>query len=303
MSEPRELRLHLDDEMRERAQAGELGIANRIRAAFESRDFRVEFVSDSAENRLSALPGTGYHLFHLQEAMGPNTLVLRLAYYYPFWRIEESNARWQFDVAHATFDPETIDPETARAFVARRRRKLFGARRPENKGFILIPLQGRLTEHRSFQSMSPLDMIRATRAADPEREILLRRHPGESYSREEMTALRQLIDTTPGVRLATRPTLALLAECDYVVTQNSSVALAGFFLEKPAVLFARIDFHHIVASVPEIGIAAAFRAVRGPAPDYTRYLWWFLRETTIDATAEDAETRILARARRFGWPV
>ena len=303
MAEPRILRIYLHAELRDRARSGEVGIVNRIRTAFESRDFRVEITSDSVAEEARSVGRNGYHLFHMHEPLGPNTLVLRLAYFYPFWRIEGTGERWNFDIAKAVFDPAGIDREAARAFAARRRRAVFGARKPRRRGFILIPLQGRLTQHRSFQSMSPLDMIAATRAADPDREILLRRHPNESYGPEEAAALRDLLAATPGARLATRDTLDLLADCDYVVTQNSSAALNGFLIEKPAVLFAKIDFHHIAGSVPDLGVEGAFARIRGSAPDYAAYLWWFLRDGTIDATAEDAEDRILGRARRFGWPV
>ena len=66
----------------------------------------------------------------------------------------------------------------------------------------------------------------------------------------------------PRLRLETGGAAEALAACDLVVTQNSAVAFNGYFFHKPAVLFAEIDFHHIAASVPRLGVAAAFRAVR-----------------------------------------
>lgn len=298
------LRIYLDSDMRARALRGEVGIVARIESAFRGRGLRTEIVPDTLAEQAKSTVRGGYHLFHMTEPVGGNTLVLRRAYEYPFWRIENTNERWNFDIAKARFDPDGIDPDQAAAFLRRRRKAIFGARAPERRGFILMPLQGRITQHRSFQSMSPLDMIEATRKADPDRNILLRLHPNEDYPPEDLHALRAVIRDMPGVWLAKRPTMRLLAECDYVVTQNSGVAFRGFFAEKPAVVFAGIDFHHIAGSVPRQGVDAAFRTVlQGPRPDFARYLWWFLHGTAIDATSDDAEGRILDRARRFGWPV
>jgi len=298
------LRIYLDPEMRERALRGDVGIIARIEGAFRRCGFRTEIRGDTVtEKAISAVTG-GYHLFHMNEPIGGNTLVLRRAYEYPFWRIEATNERWNFDIAGQRFDPECIDPDRAAAFMRRRRKAIFGPRAPERRGFILMPLQGRITLRRSFQSMSPLEMIKATRKADPDRNILLRLHPNEEYPAADMRELRALIGDMPGFWLAKRPTIRLLAECDYVVTQNSSVAFRGFFAEKPAVVFSEIDFHHIAGSVPRQGVEAAFRAAQnGPRPDFARYLWWFLRGTAIDATADAAEDQILARVRRFGWPI
>ncbi len=47
------------------------------------------------------------------------------------------------------------------------------------------------------------------------------------------------------------------------MTQNSAVAMTGYFFHKPSVLFGRIDFHHIAANVHELGVDEAFRQVAG----------------------------------------
>ena len=88
-----------------------------------------------------------------------------------------------------------------------------------------------------------------------------------------------------------------------VVTQNSGVALTGYFAGKPAVLFGKIDFHHIAGSVPREGIDRAFARVRGPAPAFDKYLYWFFALNAIPFWDTDAKDRIVARLRRFGWPI
>ena len=94
-----------------------------------------------------------------------------------------------------------------------------------------------------------------------------------------------------------------LRVCDYVVTENSSAALSGMFFHKPAILFAKIDFHHIALNVEDLGVEEAFRRVGGHSPDYDTYLHWFIALNSIKADAEDAEAQILAAVRRHGWRV
>ena len=112
----------------------------------------------------------------------------------------------------------------------------------------------------------------------------------------ELDALRGI----EGFELTDRPSMELLAGCDYVVTENSAMALTGFFAEKPAVLFARIDFHHIAASVPRDGMAAFDPQ---PKPPFAAYLKWFFRRNAITSWADDAVDRIRVRFRNHGWPM
>ena len=95
----------------------------------------------------------------------------------------------------------------------------------------------------------------------------------------------------------------LLRDCDYVATQNSSVALSGYFNRKRALLFGQIDFHHIAANVPALGVDDAFEALNSLDPDFDRYVYWFLVQTTISARAQDVSDKILAAVRSHGWEV
>ena len=92
--------------------------------------------------------------------------------------------------------------------------------------------------------------------------------------------------------------------CQLVVTQNSSVALAGFFFRKPAVLFAQIDFHHIAGNVPRDGEDRAFATWRNDA-EYEAYIWWFLQHMSINAgrPPEEVTEKIASVLWNHGWPV
>ena len=184
-------------------------------------------------------------------------------------------------------------------FANRWRPRLFGDAEIRSDGHIFMPLQGKLLERRHFQSQSPIEMIATTLAADPQRKIIATLHPREIYTAAERKAL-----TGFGNRftLSDRPSVTVLAGCDYVVTENSAMALTGFFARKPAVLFADIDFHHVAASVPRIGVQAAFQSAQSPRP-FAAYLHWFFTENAISAIDENAIPRIQARLREHGWPI
>lgn len=300
MSAEHTLHFHLPPWHIDRVRDGKGGILNRVIETVEARGWTCIL---HAETETAALPvAEGHHLVMNRPVIGGNTLTLRRCLREPFWRIEATNDRWDWPIARKPFRPGQVNGH-AGGFIGNWRGRIFGDLPLTRQGHVLIPLQGKLLEHRHFQSMSPVDMIRATLAAEPERPLILSLHPKETYSEAELAALAALIAAEPRLSLAQEPTLNLLASCDYVVTQNSSTALAGFFAEKPAVLFARIDFHHIAGSVPDLGVDAAFACALGPAPAFARYLFWYFKQNAITAWADDVQERIAENLRRHGWPI
>ena len=56
-------------------------------------------------------------MFHMDNPVHPRALTMRRAYFYPFWRIEASAKRWEWQVASADFVPSCIDPDLASTFL------------------------------------------------------------------------------------------------------------------------------------------------------------------------------------------
>ncbi len=297
------LRIFYDDALLARARAGEHNYTNRLIAAFASRGVETRLMRNSETARQASAGKDGYALFHMDDPLHARSLTTRLAYFYPFWRIERSAKRWEWEVALSAFAPRDVDPAAAETFFRRARERYFpgDAANARRDGFVYVALQGRLLQHRSFQTMSPLDMLGETLAHTGDRRIVAGLHPKETYSPAERAALDDLARLNPRLSIRTGEMPALLRECDFVVTQNSSAALAGYFFRKPAVLFGMIDFHHIAANVGQSGVEAAFRQVEEMRPDYAAYLHWFLKETTINAGAPEAEAQILRAVKRRGW--
>lgn len=305
MSVAKIVRVYLEPDMLEHAKSGGFGMMNRFQSALGSRGFRVEFRWNSHEERLKSAGRQGYSLFHMEDPFHDRALNLRRSYFYPYWRIENTAKRWEFDVARTQFHPPGVDAATSEAWADQWRRWLFKRDLADvrHNGPIYVPLQGRLLSHRSFQSTSPMSMLRQTLERYPDEKVLAGLHPGENYSEDERCALLDLESEFGRLQLVTGQMTEALKACRFVVTQNSSAALFGYFHHKPAVLFGRVDFHHIAANVHELGIDAAFDAVEIAAPEFDQYLYWFTEVNAIKADEDNAEKRILDRLLNHGWKV
>lgn len=301
MSETTILRLYLEGDALPRTRAGQHNFFHRLIGAVQSQGWRVEVEESTLASRLLAPARDGYALYRMEEPTHDRALTCRRSYVGAFWNIEASGKRWEWPVAQAPFLPEAVDPLAAKRFCAKWRGQIYPDAKPvADDGFIFMPLQGLLTEQRSFQAMSPLAMIEATLAQRPE-PVLATLHPNESYSAAEIEALEALQRRHPRLTVQRGGSPDALRRCRLVVTQNSSMALEGFFFGKPAVLFAGIDFHHIAGNVLREGLAAAFAS--RPQPYFERYLHWFLQERAINAARPECEAQILAALRRHGWPI
>lgn len=300
MSQAPILRVYLEGPLLRMTQAGKMNFLNVLRAAVESRGWQVEWHETGPEARRHAPRRDGYALFHMQPPTHERALTFRRAYHYPFWRIETTQQRWRFRVAQAHFDPQAVDPAPAEAFAQSLRARVLPGPPPTRTGPVLVPLQGHLRRCRSFQTMSPVQMLEHVAATG--RPTVATLHPRESYDAADHAALARLAARHPNLRIG-GDTGALLRDCAFVATQNSGVAFDGYILGKPAVLFGQIDFHHIGLNVAELGAGAALAAAESHAPDYARYLWWFLQEQAINASRPEAPERILAAMRKGGWPI
>ncbi|MBV1866426.1 MAG: hypothetical protein KUG69_00755 [Marinosulfonomonas sp.] len=303
MSDAKTLTFYLEPDMRKRAETGQINFVNRIKAAFASCGYQCLFKENSEIELLQSANDPGYSLFFMEQPFHPRALTMRLSYFYPFWQIESTAKRWEWAVARAQFRPEAVDGGAAEKFTASWRKRLYGEVTTSKGGYVFIPLQGRLLAKRSFQAASPIEMIEATLANEPDKPVHATLHPKEKYTDKEREALNDLTSRYPQLTVSNADATPLVRECDYIVTQNSGVAMSGYFHEKPAVLFGKVDFHHIAANVSDLGANAAFKRAEQMKPDYSRYLFWFLQEMAINAGRGGAEDKILAAVRARGWDV
>jgi len=292
----------LDDDLLNSARAGRHNFIGLMKDVLRDAGHDVHFLPEGAAT--GDLPD--HSLVHMSQPVSHHGLTFRRAYHYPFWRIEATERRWAWDVARTPFPEDGGDPEEVRRFQSRWRKRIHGvAAMPPHRaeGHVYVPLQGLLTRHRSFQTMSPIAMIETALRLDPRRRVIATLHPKERYDREDRLALRRLRVEHDRFTVDDRPPAEHLADCAYVVTQNSSVAYEGFLFDRPAILFARIDFHHIALSLDRMSPEDAFSRVAAHRPDFAAYVHWFWQDQSINAGRPEAQDRIAARFRALGWPV
>lgn len=245
---------------------------------------------------------TRHSLIHMKAPVSESGLVFRRTYHYPFWQIERTEKRGDWDVAHAAFDPASIDGAQANKFARFWRNRLFPETTQSDGDHIYVPLQGKLMQRRSFQSASPIEMLESVLAASSD-PVVAALHPKETYEPAEIDALEKLAAKYANLEVVTGEMLRYLPNCKLVVTQNSSVAFNGYFFRKPTILFADIDFHHIAVTLKRQPFAQAMDQALANTPDYEKYLWWFWQDQSINAGRSEAQDKIHARLTRFGWPL
>lgn len=286
--------------MLQTARAGTFNFMNVLRRAVESAGWRVQFLPTGPAAREQAPDLPGYALFHLEPPTHDRALIFRRAYHYPFWQIQPQLQRWRHKVAQTGFDPDQTPPEVARDFMHRLRNRVVPGPAPTQGPQVLIPLQGRLRQCRSFQTMSPIKMVQQVAKTGHPATVTL--HPNETYDADDLRALDQLATRFPNLTIGGH-TAKLLRDCRFVATQNSAVAFDGYLLGKPAVLFGQSDLHHIALNVAELGAGRALARAPDHQPDFAGYLFWFLHRMSINATARDSGAQILAAMKKGGWPI
>jgi len=298
------LRIYLKQKVLDFAHSGKFGFMNQVLLAAQGRDFKTELREYNEEEWLKSARRRGYTLFRMQDPFHDRSMSYRQVYLPAFWQIESSGKRWEWRVAKTEFKSQTVDSGPAKWFAKYWRNRLFeNGPAIKKDGFVFIPLQGRLLQQRSFQTATPIEMIKTTLHYSEGRNVIASLHPYETYSQPEIDALILLAKQHSRFSWIKGGSDALLPSCDYVVTQNSGTAFKGYFLKKPVLLFGYIDFHHIAAKTWEHGVEEAFQKVTEMRPDYDKYLFWFLREMSIHAGRDDAQSRILEAFRGGGWKI
>lgn len=298
MSQDALLTLYLPDWLRWRVEHERHKFLVSLINVFEARGWRVELRGNDLADRLGSVARSGWALFYDDPPVSGRCLTMRQSYLEPFWRIEKSAKRWEFDVARAEFSIEEISPKRAQQFVSFWRKRLNLPDPKPAQNYVYVPLQGRLLSHRSFQSMSPIKMVETLLEREP-RQLVLTLHPRENYSDAEKQAIARIAEH-PKVTRSDAPMSTLLAGCAYVATQNSAVVISGYLLNKPALLFGQIDFHHIAASVHRDGLDKAFEKIERQSPDYARYLFWFFQEQALNVWRPDFPDRLNSRLADHG---
>lgn len=289
---------YMEPELCKSAQAGKHNFIGKVAGVMNRAGLDVRYET------FGARADKGLLMSHIKQPPDKDGLCFRRAYHYPFWQIEQSAERWSWDVAQSAFEPDPSDKNEAARFYGFWQNRLFGdaPQTARRGGYIYVPLQGKISAHRPFQICSPLEMVEHC-LTHTDRPVIATLHPNERYEKSEITALRKLEQAYDRLTVQTGGMEALLLGCEYIVTQNSSVAFNGYFFGKPSLLFRKADFHHIAVQANLDDPASGFTQVAQITPDYAAYIHWFWQKNSINAGRPEAEEKISARLKRFGWPI
>ncbi|MEO1641579.1 MAG: hypothetical protein AAFU41_20310, partial [Pseudomonadota bacterium] len=228
---------YLHPQLRAQAERGNHNFIAKVSEVLKEAGLTVAFDGDDDLARLRAhtRPGRALHL--MDAPVNARGLTFRKTYIYPFWHIEAGAERWKWPVAKAQFDPAKVNARKAANFYRLWRNRLFdGAPIDARKdGFVFVPLQGQLLRKRSFQTCSPIDMIKTVLDRDAGRQVMVTLHPNERYTPEEQHALENLLIEHDRLFVRKAGAERFLQTCDYVVTQNSGVGLLAYFFAKPVI--------------------------------------------------------------------
>ena len=289
MNDP--VRFLLPPRQAERAAAGRHPLVAPFGRVLDAHGIPWTVAAETPQARLAAVAEGARCVTDRSAPPTPRSLVARRVMG-PFYGIEPQPERWLWAVADAPFPKARIDAGQARAFADRWRGRLSGGLGIAREGFVLVPLQGRLAERRSFQLTSPEEMVARVLAAWPGR-VVATLHPREAYGPEDRAALERM--RHPRLEVRTGGTADLLPRCDGVATVTSHAGLEGLFLGKPLALFGRTHFGHLAAG-PETLAGWADAPV-----DADAYLYWLLQLRHVNVDAAFAGRRIEAALRRAGW--
>ena len=271
MPTDRTLNFYLSPHKQEMAAAGK-GIHGIIAQVVQEAGWALHL-----RDHLDTVIGPGYHLVENLAVLAPNCLTLRRCHMDPFYRIESTNDRWQWDVAlgrSSRSQAPNGSGNTGRSGSSKgcrsRPAAIFSCPCKASclAVFIFSPEPGR--DDRS----NPAGRSKAPDPGNPAPQGNLQpRGTGgpENFRKAVRSAGSTFAPAACGMRL-----------CG---DREFGDGFSGFFARKPAVLFAEIDFHHIAGSVPRQGLSE--RVSGGRPGTFASYLHWFLRDNAISAWSDD----------------
>ncbi|MBL1437900.1 MAG: hypothetical protein COB08_017090 [Rhodobacteraceae bacterium] len=296
---------HAAAEMRSHIERGLHGFANMLSRIFEAEGYAVRVAGIGRADIWRAKLDRNYHIFDMDGASGRRALNMRPSVLQPFWTLERPDSRYNGRMAHKVFDPSTVGGGLVTPFFEEMQKLYISPNMPDvgMKGYVLVPLQGQLSKQRHWQYASVQSMVETICAQDPRRKIILKPHPKEAYSAEDHAVIAKLL-LLPNVEVLELPIEALIAKCAYIVTQNSTAVFEGILHRKPAILFAKSDFHHIFPTVKSATDAPeAFARVKAKDMLFMKYLYWYLRMNAADIRRADAPAKIREMLAEAGWNI
>jgi len=216
------------------------------------------------------------------------------------WIIDRASLATQTELGAAEFIPMD-DEGKGKKFLSNLKKRFYNE--PEYafalQDFVLVVLDDFLAKV-GARDTTAYKMIEDVLKFAPEHQLVIHADL-ENYSAHQRKRLDDF-DLHDAVIFSNTPLDRLIPACAYVVTQDGGVSLQAALHEKPCVLYGDEIFHHISRSkIKDRRLKKSFNRMGRDRPNYAGYLKWVM-DHTIDATAPDAASKLVARLQDLNWP-
>lgn len=164
---------------------------------------------------------------------------------------------------------------------------------------IALFLQGPSQPVARARLCTEIDMVERVLAASAGAPVLVKPHP-RNHDRPTRERLAVLAGTHVNLHVVEAHIHDMLAVAAATCSISSGVSLEGYLHRVPALIFGKVDFHHIARTVhagEDVGAALDWARAQGPGLPYAAYLHWFLQKNCINIGRDDWFARTCARVR------
>ncbi len=247
---------------------------------------------------------TGIHVVHHGRFPHPRVLNADVAYVYPFWNFDPKGIRAFSSIADKAFPQGDIDPEIARPFFRRVRKRIVDARtsryaQPEQvntftdvRAAVFLQSEG----HRVVGETCYLnrwEMVTGVCEA-VDGPVVVKPHPRDKDP-ETADMLRDLQDRFPHLSVNEGNIHDLIHAADRVVTINSAVGIEAYLHRKPVILCGQSDFHHIADVARDRNGLQSILLHEPRKRAYDKFIWWYFGDQCLNGSAPELVERFCNR--------
>ncbi len=232
-----------------------------------------------------------------------NVLNTALAYLPPYFHLDVQGALAESSAGKAMYNSADVNAVRARShfrslqdrFVVPRRSRYGqkGGVADISEGCIAVFLQGDNPHRQGTAFCDNETLLRTVAQHAGDRKIVVKAHPMSKQLSDAQLVLKLLQEGLP-IEPSDANVHDILSQCAVTVSYNSAVAIEGFLHGKPAVLFGKSDFHHVVETVRKPAeFPEALTAALGSHVDYAKYLHWYFSQFSVSAEDFTLEEKVL----------
>lgn len=283
------------------SRGGEIEVRRRHEA------LRSPFQTDLAEY----LEAENLHIIENGMVLKSNALNTALAYLPPYFHLDGRGVLAESSAGGAVYDEKEVNTVLAMSKfrglqdrLVKKRRSRYGPKEEHTKipgGCIAVFLQGDNPHRQGTAYCDNETLLRTVAEHAGDRTVVVKAHPISKQLDDAQLILKLLQEGLPLV--ATDANIHdILRQCDVTVSYNSAVSIEGFLHNKPAILFGKSDFHHVVEVVrrPD-DFSIALEAALSKSVDYAKYVHWYFSKHTLSVEDWQIEAKILQAFERAGF--